>query len=109
MHDADPRTKPSPPPSRLVGHPQKPWLPPLPPVPDLQARGAGGGERILVAVGPEAGWDDPYELELLARHGFRAASLGPRTLRSDVALVALLALAHDRLRRNAAAAAAAAA
>ena len=24
-----------------------------------------------VAVGPEAGWDDPYELELLGKHGFQ--------------------------------------
>lgn len=49
---------------------------------------------VLLAVGPEGGWT-PYELDLLATHGFRSASAGPRTLRSDTACVALLALVHD--------------
>jgi len=31
------------------------------------------------------------------QHGFQGVSLGPRTLRTDVALPSLLALAHDRL------------
>ena len=57
-------------------------------------------ERIVVAVGPEGGWT-PYELELLARHGFRGFGLGPRTLRADTACVAVLALVHDHLRRRA--------
>ena len=29
------------------------------------------GARIVVAVGPEAGWQDPFELDLLAQHGFQ--------------------------------------
>jgi len=38
----------------------------------------------------EGGWDE-YELRLLGARGFAAVSLGPRTLRSDTACVALLA------------------
>jgi 16S rRNA (uracil1498-N3)-methyltransferase len=55
--------------------------------------------RILLAVGPEGGWTD-YERKLLQDHGFRAASMGTRTLRSDTACVALLALAHEALPRE---------
>ncbi|MGE0449839.1 MAG: 16S rRNA (uracil(1498)-N(3))-methyltransferase [Vicinamibacterales bacterium] len=53
--------------------------------------------RVLLSVGPEGGWND-FELQLLRSHGFAAIGLGPRTLRSDTACVALLALVHDRLR-----------
>lgn len=60
-------------------------------------------ERIVVAVGPEGGWT-PYELDLLARHGFRGFGLGPRTLRADTACVAVLTLVHEHLRRRAGAA-----
>ena len=52
--------------------------------------------RALVAVGPEGGWTG-FELELLARHGFRTVGMGPRTLRSDTATIALLTLAHQAL------------
>jgi RsmE family RNA methyltransferase len=51
--------------------------------------------RVLLAIGPEGGWV-PYELELLERDGFRAATLGPRTLRTDTACVAALAILHAR-------------
>jgi RsmE family RNA methyltransferase len=57
-----------------------------------------GAERALVAVGPEGGWT-AFELELLARHGFRTVGMGPRTLRSDTATIALLTLAHEALDR----------
>ena len=58
---------------------------------------AGAGPaRVLMAVGPEGGWT-AFELELLARHGFRAVGMGPRTLRSDTATIALLTLAHQAL------------
>mmetsp|Transcript_39448 Transcript_39448/g.82754 ORF Transcript_39448/g.82754 Transcript_39448/m.82754 type:complete len:307 (+) Transcript_39448:345-1265(+) len=53
--------------------------------------------RILVAVGPERGWDEPKELELFADEDFQQVTLGPRTLRTDVATVSLLAVAHARL------------
>jgi 16S rRNA (uracil1498-N3)-methyltransferase len=53
--------------------------------------------RVLLAIGPEGGWND-FERQLLARHGFQAVSMGARSLRSDTACVALLALVHDALR-----------
>jgi 16S rRNA (uracil1498-N3)-methyltransferase len=56
------------------------------------------GERVLLAVGPEGGWND-FELKLLTAHRFYAAGMGARTLRSDTACVALLTLVHDALRR----------
>ena len=53
-------------------------------------------ERVLVAVGPEGGWND-FEIALLETHGFVNVSLGPRTLATTTACVALLALVHDAL------------
>ena len=50
-------------------------------------------ERTLLAVGPEGGWN-AFELNLLEAHGFRAVGIGPRTLRTDTACVALLSLVH---------------
>eukprot|EP00929_Paragymnodinium_shiwhaense_P066093 TRINITY_DN33118_c0_g2_i1.p1 TRINITY_DN33118_c0_g2~~TRINITY_DN33118_c0_g2_i1.p1 ORF type:complete len:117 (-),score=13.79 TRINITY_DN33118_c0_g2_i1:403-753(-) len=57
-------------------------------------------KRVLLAVGPEAGWQDPEEVELLVQAGFKCVSIGPRVLRSDVAVGALLALAHDFVDRK---------
>ena len=48
---------------------------------------------VLLAVGPEGGWT-PFELELLAQHGFEAVSWGPRALRTDTACAVLLGLVH---------------
>lgn len=59
---------------------------------------AGSAQRVLLAVGPEGGWDD-YELSVLASHGFTRLSLGPRTLRSDTATIALVAIVHRALAR----------
>jgi len=53
-------------------------------------------DRILLAVGPEGGWN-AFELELLGAHGFTRVGLGPRTLRVDTACTALLAIAHAAL------------
>ncbi len=50
-------------------------------------------DRVLLAIGPEGGWND-FELTLLAARGFRLVGLGPRTLRVDTACVTLLAIAH---------------
>lgn len=47
----------------------------------------------LVAVGPEGGWS-PFEIDMFTRCGFRAVSLGPRILRTDTAVVALLGIAE---------------
>ena len=52
--------------------------------------------RILLAVGPEGGWT-PFELELLAAHGFEPVSWGPRALRTDTACAVLLGLIHAGL------------
>ena len=49
------------------------------------------GGRVLLAVGPEGGWTDE-EVALLEAHGFTRYSLGPRILRTDTAVIALLAL-----------------
>jgi len=57
-------------------------------------------ERVLLAVGPEGGWNE-FELALLAAHGFARVGLGPRTLTTTTACIALLALVHDALRRSA--------
>jgi RsmE family RNA methyltransferase len=59
----------------------------------LRASDAG---RVLLAVGPEGGWN-AFERRLLEAHGFSAASMGCRTLRSDTACIALLALVHHAI------------
>ena len=51
---------------------------------------AASNERLLLAVGPEGGWTDD-EVALLEEKGFRRYSLGSRILRTDTALIALLA------------------
>ncbi len=50
--------------------------------------------RVLLAVGPEGGWV-PFEIDLLQQHGFRPFGLGPRTLRSDTACIAAIAVARS--------------
>lgn len=67
---------------RLLAHPGPPAMPPP---------GATPPGRTLLAIGPEGGWSD-FERELLARQGFASVSLGCRTLRTDTACVALLAV-----------------
>lgn len=54
-------------------------------------------ERVLLAIGPEGGWN-AFELGLLDAHGFQSVGMGPRILRTDTACVALLALVHEALR-----------
>jgi RsmE family RNA methyltransferase len=49
--------------------------------------------RILLAIGPEGGWN-AFELGLLAEHGFQSGGMGQRTLRTDTACIALLSIAH---------------
>jgi RsmE family RNA methyltransferase len=63
------------------------------PLGDLVA--GSSDQRILLAIGPEGGWN-AFELGLFAAHGFQSTGMGPRTLRTDTACVALLALAHAR-------------
>ena len=66
------------------------------------AVGHGATQRVLLAVGPEGGWN-PFELDLLARAGFTAVGMGPRTLRSDTACIALLAVLHEAVAHSPAA------
>jgi RsmE family RNA methyltransferase len=56
-------------------------------------------ERILLAVGPEGGWN-AFELSLLGAHRFHAVGLGPRTLRVDTACTALIAIATAALQAS---------
>jgi RsmE family RNA methyltransferase len=53
-------------------------------------------ERILLAVGPEGGWNT-FETNLFEAHRFQSAGLGPRILRTDTACVAALAIVHDAM------------
>lgn len=46
-------------------------------------------KRLVIAIGPDGGWV-PFEIELLTRHGFRPVSLGPRVLRGETAVPALI-------------------
>jgi 16S rRNA (uracil1498-N3)-methyltransferase len=57
------------------------------------------GQRVLLAIGPEGGWND-FELRLLDAHRFQRVGLGPRTLRVDTACCALLALVHAAMREG---------
>jgi RsmE family RNA methyltransferase len=43
------------------------------------------GRRTVIAIGPEGGWV-PFEVDLLRAHGFTPFTLGPRTLRVEVAI-----------------------
>jgi RsmE family RNA methyltransferase len=61
--------------------------------PVSNAARVANGRRILLAVGPEGGWNR-FELGLLDAHGFHAVGMGPRTLRTDTACIALLSLVH---------------
>lgn len=74
--------------ARLVSHPGAGAFPSLSALPK--------DSRILLAVGPEGGWT-PFELELLAAHGFETVSWGPRALRTDTACAVLLGLVHAAL------------
>jgi 16S rRNA (uracil1498-N3)-methyltransferase len=65
-------------------------------MPVVSAIGEERRGRILVAVGPEGGWN-AFELALLEARGFHPVALGPRTLRVDTACTAILAIVHARM------------
>lgn len=50
-----------------------------------------GGTRIVTAIGAEGGWT-PYELDMLKAHGFKLFGMGDRILRTDTAVIGLLAM-----------------
>jgi RsmE family RNA methyltransferase len=64
---------------KLLPHPKVETLPPVPP----------RETPLVVAIGPEGGWV-PFEVELFERHHFRAVSFGPRVLRTEVAIPAIV-------------------
>jgi 16S rRNA (uracil1498-N3)-methyltransferase len=64
-----------------------------------QASSGPPNDRVLLAVGPEGGWND-FELALLEAHAFRRAGIGARTLRSDTACIALLAVLTESITGN---------
>ena len=67
----------------LVAHPEA--------VSDLKkAVGKNGRGRTLLAIGPEGGWVD-FEVDRFIEQAFMPFSLGGRILRTDTAVVALLA------------------
>ncbi len=68
--------------NRIVAHPYEPASK-EPPV-------AASLDRPLLAIGPEGGWTDE-EVQLLKDRGFRCVSLGPRILRTDTAVIAMIA------------------
>jgi len=74
---------------RLVAHPQ-------PDAPGVLAALDDQPDRVLVAIGPEGGWN-AFELGLLEERGFAPVSMGPRTLATTTACIALLTLAHAGL------------
>ncbi|NCA82789.1 MAG: 16S rRNA (uracil(1498)-N(3))-methyltransferase [Opitutae bacterium] len=76
--------------ARLVAHPGEGAFP------SAKLASLPREARVLLAVGPEGGWT-PFELELLAAHGFESVSWGPRALRTDTACVVLLGLVHAEL------------
>lgn len=59
------------------------------PIADI-VTGVRTGTQITIAIGPE-GDITPEEHSLLARSGFKAVSLGPKVLRSELAVVTALA------------------
>ncbi len=65
---------------RIVAHPCK----------STDAMKCDSGSVGVLAVGPEGGWTD-NELALMDAHGFKRMSLGPRILRTDTAVISLLA------------------
>ncbi|MFC1765610.1 16S rRNA (uracil(1498)-N(3))-methyltransferase [Planctomycetota bacterium] len=50
-----------------------------------------GPAPLVLALGPDGGWT-PYETDMFDRNGFVRMSLGSRTLRTDIACIALISV-----------------
>jgi RsmE family RNA methyltransferase len=70
-------------PIRLVAHPDADMTLPERITPPLT-------KRVLLAIGPEGGWVD-YEISKFQEQGMRSFAMGPRILKVDTAVAALLA------------------
>jgi RsmE family RNA methyltransferase len=55
--------------------------------------------QTLLAVGPEGGWNE-FEINLMQQHNFQCITAGTRILRTDIACIALLALAQELLAQS---------
>ncbi|MBO5643211.1 MAG: 16S rRNA (uracil(1498)-N(3))-methyltransferase [Kiritimatiellae bacterium] len=67
--------------NKIVAHPTK----------EAQlAHQSSTADRLLLAVGPEGGWTES-EVELLKENAFSLCSLGPRILKTETAVISLLA------------------
>ena len=53
-------------------------------------------DSVLLAIGPEGGWS-AYELAMFEANGFQRLGIGERTLRSDTACIALIAVVNKML------------
>jgi 16S rRNA (uracil1498-N3)-methyltransferase len=63
---------------------------------NLRAVVGGAAPRsVLVAVGPEGGWSE-QEVQRARHEGFAAVRFGPRTLRTETAGIAVLAVLQNR-------------
>ena len=62
------------------------------------SRGLGRAGAVI-AIGPEGGWVDD-EVRLFQQSGFTQVGLGPRILRTDVAVPVLLGQLHELLDRG---------
>jgi 16S rRNA (uracil1498-N3)-methyltransferase len=80
--------------ARVIAHPQRPNEPALPKMRQIVFP-SGLPRRMVIAVGPEGGWEEPNELERFTTRRFQKVTMGERTLRSDCAVISLLSLAHD--------------
>lgn len=70
-------------PVRLVAHPEAEMTLPERITPPLK-------KRVLLAIGPEGGWVD-YEISKFQEQGMQSFAMGPRILKVDTAVAALLA------------------
>lgn len=80
--------------ARVIAHPQRLNEPTLPKLRQIIFP-SGSPRRVVIAVGPEGGWEEPKELEQFTSRHFQKVTMGERTLRSDCAVISLLSLAHD--------------
>jgi RsmE family RNA methyltransferase len=81
--------------ARVIAHPQRQTEEPPKRMREVSFP-VGCPPRMVIAVGPEGGWEEPEELErFVDEHDFQQITMGSRVLRSDCAVVSLLSLAHD--------------
>lgn len=86
--------------ARVIAHPRRANDPTEPlRMGDIVFPGESGASnkpaRVVLAVGPEGGWQEPGELDTFQSLGFQQVTLGTRTLRSDCAVVNLMGLANE--------------